>query len=136
MVKSRLDDSINYNETKELLHDDKMMDVTLYEITILGRTVEIALGNIKYTFIDKNIQYFPIYLIKNERVKSQIGVYEITSDKAMILFDEEGDIDISVLGEPLIYSFVKDNPSLLGEELKQQPKIDEESGELVRDRCY
>lgn len=127
MVKSRLDDSINYAETKELLHDDKMMDVTLYEITILGRTIEIALGNIKYTFIDKNIQYFPIYLIQNDRVKSQIGVYEISSESSIDVFDDEGDVNISVLGEPLIYSFIKENPSLLGEGIKKQAEISKDS---------
>ena len=109
MVKSRLDDSVNYIETKLLSDDDRMMDTMLYEITILGKPIEIAIGNIKTTFVSKNIQYFPIYLIKNDRVKSQIGVYEIRSNKALDIFDDDGDVDVSLLGEPLIYSFVLDN---------------------------
>ena len=62
MVKSILDNTINYPEIKKLDKDDLEFDATVYEIEILGITEEIALGQAKYSFIQKNIIYYPIYL--------------------------------------------------------------------------
>ena len=39
----------------------------------------IAIGNPVYDYIDNNIVVYPIYLIQNEYVYQQIGVYEILS---------------------------------------------------------
>ena len=54
MVHSKLDDSINYSETKLLEKEDVSYDAPIYEYDVLGKTITIALGQSKYTFIDKN----------------------------------------------------------------------------------
>ena len=106
MVQSKIDKTINYPETKDLEAEDKNYDADLFEISIYGSDTIIAIGQTKYTFIDKNVVYFPVYIIKAERVHSQIGVYEILSDRQPSILDEDGDIDIDKLGAILLYSFV------------------------------
>ena len=55
-----------------------------------------------------NIIYFPIYLIIQESVQDQIGVFEIKSDLLPYSLDDDGDVDLEKLGDPLFYSFVND----------------------------
>ena len=52
---------INYPEIKILDPEDKNFDASMYAITVLGKDIIIALGQAKYTFVDDNIIYFPIY---------------------------------------------------------------------------
>jgi len=105
MVHSRIHDEINYPETKTLDKDDKNYDASLYEISVLGNDVIIALGQSKYLFIDQNVIYYPVYLVMNQKVHSQIGVYEITSSNLPNIIDEEGDIELEKIDQPLLYSF-------------------------------
>ena len=80
MVNSILNPNINYPELKKLDPDDVSFDASMYEIAVLGQDIIIALGQAKYAFIDDNIIYYPIYLVENDKVSKQIGVYEIMSD--------------------------------------------------------
>jgi predicted NAD-dependent protein-ADP-ribosyltransferase YbiA (DUF1768 family) len=110
MVRSRLDPSINYIELKALDPLDtkeRNYKAPLYEASVLGINTIISIGNIKNTFISQNIVYYPIYLIKNDKVVSQIGVYEIFQNDIPSLLDDDGDINIEKAPPPLLYSFVK-----------------------------
>ena len=111
MVKSKLDDSINYLEHKNIDEDDVNYDATMYELGIMNNRIIIALGKPKYTYIDKNIEYYSIYLIKKNKVISQIGVYEFMSSNLPNILDADGDINLDLLYDPLLYSFV--NHSLI-----------------------
>ena len=106
MVSSNLVSSINYPETRKLDGEDVEQDVPIYEITIKNIPIEIAVGQAKFTFIESDIVYFPVYLIKGEEVTMQIGVYEIFSNQQPTVIDAEGDIDVNRLGNILLYSFV------------------------------
>jgi len=114
MVHSILNPNINYPEIKTLDPDDKSFDATLYEINVLGEDIIIALGQSKYTFIEDHIIYFPIYLVKDDKVSVQIGVYEIMSDQLPNIVDDDGDIKLEDIDNPLIYSFI--NLKLLSED--------------------
>ena len=48
---------------------------------ILGIDCIIALGQVKFAFIDQNVVYYPVYLLKNDKVDSQIDLYEIMKNK-------------------------------------------------------
>jgi predicted NAD-dependent protein-ADP-ribosyltransferase YbiA (DUF1768 family) len=106
MVNSILNPNINYPELKKLDSEDKSFDASMYEINILGEDIIIALGQAKYAFIDDNIIYYPIYLVKDDKVSKQIGVYEILSEQLPNIVDEDGDIDLTQIDEPLLYKFV------------------------------
>ena len=109
MVRSRLDPSVNYTELKSIDPSDSKETnyrAPLYEAIVMGINTIISIGQIKNTFIEKNIVYYPIYLIKNDKVISQIGVYELFEENVASILDDEGDINLDKTPPPLIYSFV------------------------------
>lgn len=106
MVKSLLHESINYHETKSLDHDDNDLNATIYEVEYFEIPLQITVGNQKYMFIEKNVIYVPIYLIFNGTFVEKIGVYEFLGSDLMNILDEDEDIDINQLGEPLLFSYV------------------------------
>ena len=112
MVRSRLDPTINYTEIKALDQSDTketQYKAPLYEAEVLGIHTIISIGQIKNTFIDKGIVYFPLYLIKDDKVLSQIGVVEAMQDTIPSLLDEENDINLEKAEPALLYSFVKES---------------------------
>jgi len=112
MVRSRLDPSINYSEIKALDPSDTketQYKAPLYEAEVLGIHTIISIGQIKNTFIDKGVVYFPLYLIKDDKVLSQIGVVEAMQDTISSLLDEENDISLEKAEPALLYSFVKES---------------------------
>ena len=109
MVRSRLDPSVNYTELKSIDPSDSKETnyrAPLYEAVVMGINTIISIGQIKNTFIDKNIVYYPIYLIKNDKVVSQIGIYELFEETVASILDDEGDVSLEKTPPPLIYSFV------------------------------
>ena len=108
MVKSILNPSITYAEEKGINGDDLDKEGQLYEYDIdTGLTVHLAVGNYRYDYVaDKNIIYFPIYLVKDgEKIVSQIGVFEMMSVDLPNVLDSESDVDLNSLNDPLLYSF-------------------------------
>ena len=107
MVLSKIIDGISYQELKTIDENDKGRDVSMFEINLFKIPVIIALGEIKYTFIEQNILFVPVYLVVDTSNKIyQIGVYEFPSQKLENLKDEDGDLDISSIDGPLLYSFI------------------------------
>ena len=126
MVVSKLSKNINYAEKMRLDSEDIDHNATSYNVTIKDFELLIAIGKEKYTFVGKNVIYFPIYLIKDDKVFNQIGVYEIYSHKLPNILDEDGDVDLDELGDPLLYSFV-DNDYL--KKFKGTFDLDDESSD-------
>jgi hypothetical protein len=107
MVLSKLDNKISYLENKTIDENDKGRDVTMYQLELFNIKVVIALGEIKFTYIDNNILFAPVYLVVNETNKIyQVGVYEFSSQELENLKDDEGDMDISMMDGPLLFSFI------------------------------
>lgn len=107
MVKSILNPNIEYIEKKTIDPEDKGHSSSMYIIEIFDLEIVVVLGKPKYTYSNKNIVYYPIYVVsKDNKIKSQIGVFESVLANTIRLVDDEGDIDIDKLGEPLLYSFV------------------------------
>jgi len=131
MVNSILNPNINYPELKKLDSEDKSFDASMYEINILGEDIIIALGQAKYAFIDDNIIYYPIYLVKDDKVSKQIGVYEILSEQLPNIVDEDGDVDLTQIDEPLLYKFV--TRELLTDVKKSSMKKKEQSADQDQD---
>ena len=106
MVVSKIDDNVSYPELKSVDYKDSQKETDLYQIEILGVDVIIAIGNAKNTFSDKNIIFYPVYLVKPNNKVIQIGVYELKTKDNLKYLDESNNIDVENLGEPLLYTFV------------------------------
>ena len=132
MVQSILDKSINYPPIKKIDIEDVNYDATAYEVDIYGFNKTIALGQAKYSFIDKNIIYFPIYLIIDDNVTAQLGVYELFSNDLINVTDEDGDIDLTKLNQPLLYVFAEKIINMSLDEIKTSKVLSESSDDSVR----
>jgi hypothetical protein len=111
MVLSRLDRSISYPELKRVDADDLKKEANLYQIEfetpkISKIDIIVAIGNAKNTFEDKNVTYFPIYLVKTNKKVMQIGLYEVESTNVAEYTDENNNLEVEKMGDPLIYTFV------------------------------
>ena len=105
MVLSKIDGDVSYPELKSVDSGDLKTEANLYQLEIKGIDVIIALGNSKNTYEDKNILYFPIYLVKYNNKVIQIGLYEIRASDYLSYIDKYNNLDIENIEDPLIYSF-------------------------------
>ena len=107
MVQSRVNPSIDFPNIKQLDSSDKNTDAIIYKVKINGIKLLIALGNKKDTYISSGVVYYPIYLIYNDTVIAQIGLYEISTDLSATVIggDNETDIDKFNL-PPIFYPYV------------------------------
>jgi predicted NAD-dependent protein-ADP-ribosyltransferase YbiA (DUF1768 family) len=107
MAYSNLNKSILYPESRGLNSNDLGHESTLYEINIFDTWSLVTLGKINTSFSAKDVVYYPIYLLDNKKkIRAQIGVFETLSSKTLEIIDEDGDVDIRKMGEPVLYKFV------------------------------
>ena len=105
MVLSKIDSNVSYPELKSVDSGDLKTEANLYQLEIKEIDVIIAIGNSKNTFEDKNVLYFPIYLVKYNNKVVQIGVYEIKASDYLTYLDDYNNLDVEKMEEPLVYSF-------------------------------
>jgi hypothetical protein len=120
MVKSKIDSGVSYPELKSVDSGDTKLEADLYQIEINGIDVMIAVGNAKNTFEDKNILYFPIYLVKHNNKVVQIGVFEIKASNYLSYLDDYNNLNIEMMNDPLIYSF---STSEFLNKLRMEPEV-------------
>jgi len=106
MVLSRLNKKINYPDIERVDQDDINHNSPLYQTAIKNVDTIIALGNVKMSFVNDKVLYVPIYLTKNYKVIAQVGVYEFPNSTYANILDEDDDILLDQLEQPLLYSFV------------------------------
>jgi len=66
MVLSKINDEISYQELKAIDENDKGRDVSMFQINLFKIPVVIALGDIKYTFVEQNVLFSPVYLVVDD----------------------------------------------------------------------
>ena len=133
MVLSKIDSNVSYPELKTVDSGDFKTEANLYQLDINDIDVIIAVGNPKNTYEDKNLLYFPIYLVKYNNKVIQIGVYEIKASNYLSYLDSYNNLDVEKIDSPLIYSFATKeflNKMRLKPEIPLH-RIDKEEGELT-----
>jgi len=111
MVSSRINPNVIFKEHKTIDQEDSGHQSPLYDLTGWGKSVVIALGKPKFTFSNQNIVYYPIYLVSlKNAIEGCLGVFETKladSKTSPIHLDEDGDVDINKMGEPLYFEFAE-----------------------------
>jgi predicted NAD-dependent protein-ADP-ribosyltransferase YbiA (DUF1768 family) len=108
MVSSVIDPSIQYTENKKLNNEDFGYVSSIYITELFDISTKIVLGKQRHEYLAKDVVYYPIYVVSDDKIKAQIGVYEIRLTKSLSVLDEDGDINLNLLEEPLLYSFVNE----------------------------
>ncbi len=119
MVLSKIDKNISYPELKRVELNDSNKEFGLYQVEIKGIDVIIAVGSAKNDFNSDNITFFPVYLVKKDDKVMQIGLYEVKTSNLLSYLDEEGDLNVEKMSEPLIYKFA--NKDFI-EKLRKEPE--------------
>jgi ribA/ribD-fused uncharacterized protein len=65
----------------------------------------IAVGNPQNTFEEKNVTFYPVYMVKSNKKVIQIGVYELPSTQVKDFTDPDGQLDVEKCEAPLLYTF-------------------------------
>lgn len=109
MVYSNLNTSIFYKENPGINLNDVGYESILYEIELFDEWVTITLGKLNTIHADKNVVFYPIYLVIGDKMVAQLGLFELPSDKAISIIDSDGDILLDKLDDPVLYGFVTDD---------------------------
>jgi predicted NAD-dependent protein-ADP-ribosyltransferase YbiA (DUF1768 family) len=107
MIISNIDNTIKYEETKAIASGDIQHEASIYSAKIYNKTIQFVLGIPQFEHINKNIVYFNIYLANDGFVVSKIGIYETYNSDYTSILDDDGDVDLSKMPEPILFSFTK-----------------------------
>ena len=133
MVNSRIDNKINYKESKNIDSNDIDFTSDIYKGILYKKDINFILGKPNYKYVENNIIYLNIYLVNLDRIIARIGIYEIDSTKYSRYLDDIGNIDIDRLEIPLLFkfseSFIKDKYFLKEIEITSNQESKEESKE-------
>ena len=106
MVNSKINKTINYLEVNSVDLNDIDHEADIYIGKLYNKIINFTIGLPIYDYVDLNIIYFYIYLVKENNVIMKIGIFEINKDIFDITFSKNQEIDFSKLN-PIIFSFVK-----------------------------
>ena len=154
MVLSRITSRVDYDEEDYRVHsEDVGYESSLFESVLFKKNVILTLGKVKFTFIDKGVVFFPIYLVSkvsvpNERgsisdkyaIIRRIGVYEMNkNDFINNIQENSNEVDMSMLKKPIIFDnsagVINIHRSLPKIVVKELPKVvvDDTVGDIVDD---
>lgn len=112
MVVSRIikknNEYVKYRESSEIESEENGHKSVLYAEKLVGdKEYVVAIGKMRTKYIDNGGVYFPLYIVSQKgRIKAKVGLYEAESSKSVSLVDDNGDVDVDELGDPLLFSFV------------------------------
>ena len=119
MVKSLLNPLINYAESRRIDDHDNNYEASIYTIDIFNKKISVAIGQLKDMYQkDYGIVYYPIYLVQNKKTVLQLGIFEVSESNLVNIIDEDGDLDLDAIGDPLIFSFINNNRDLLTKRMR------------------
>jgi len=97
MVKSKLfPEKIIYSENDPEYKKDKgFTATTLYGVSLFGRSLDVVLGSEQDKYKSEGVLHHVVYLYKDKKVQSKIGIWEIVESKKESSYDEDGDFILS-----------------------------------------
>ena len=119
MVKSLLNETINYKESRIIDVEDIDHTTSIYEYKLYDLPFEFALGKANYIYTKFNIIYYAIYLIRNEEPISKIGIFEIKGDELIHNMNDDDDINLNN-GNILMFIPEKKMKFLIGSQMYKQ----------------
>lgn len=131
MVKSKLyPTKIVYSENDpEYKKDRGFRSTTLYGVTLFGHALDVVLGSEKDKYKTEGVLHHVVYLYKDKKVQSKIGIWEILVSKKETSYDEDGDLILShgkfipFVNKTSLLSLLQDNPT---EEVNNDELVDVE----------
>jgi len=105
MITSKIDSSVKYKEDKICETCDKRIESDAILLTINDTDVITIIGKPDMKYLDKDIVFFPVYLMSDDKFISRIGIFEIPSDFLESVYSNN-ELNIEILNDPLIFSFV------------------------------
>lgn len=131
MVQSKINKNVEYKDTKEIEKEDDDLEVNTYDLKFKKydkiNDYTVAFGKVNHKYENKGIVFYPMYLITDDEVNCQIGIFEIKIEKLPSIVDDDGDIDPKYIKSPLLYSFV--NKDFLTSFVKEDELSDDENDE-------
>lgn len=95
MVKSVISsDEVNYNENRDISKEDIGHSTTIYQMLLFDTDITVGLGKGNYSYSDKGVIYYPLYLVYDNKIKSKIGIFEVKADNLINILDDDGDVSI------------------------------------------
>ena len=83
MVLSRITSMVDYDEEDYRVHsEDVGHESSLFESVLFKKKVILTLGKVKFSFIDKGVVFYPIYLVSKVSIPNGYGG---TTDKYAII---------------------------------------------------
>ncbi len=110
-MKSNINQSVEYNETTDIEPDDLKYESFPYSIVFDDidpvNPIQVVFGQLKTTYENYGVSYFPMYYLNNQNIASQIGVLEIEKLKKLEIFEggDGGEI-VPDIKRIVLYKFV------------------------------
>lgn len=105
MIASNIKKDVRYIETNSIDKTDLDKEAFVYNAKIYNKHIKFVLGAPKFEYLSSSILYFNIYLVNNSSIVSKIGIYETHNTEYTALLDDNGDIDLNKLSEPIMFKF-------------------------------
>jgi hypothetical protein len=105
MLQSKINTQVQYKEKRAIDEEDIGHESAVYSLEYFEKPIAVVLGKNNFTFINKGIVFYTLYVIDKDSVRSQIGIVEMETKSAIQLLDEDKDVLLSKV-TPLFYSFV------------------------------
>jgi predicted NAD-dependent protein-ADP-ribosyltransferase YbiA (DUF1768 family) len=91
MVNSNIIPSVEYKETTDIEPDDLKYESFPYSIIFDAidtvNPIQVIFGQLKTTYENSGVSYFPMYFLNNKNIATQIGVLEIEKLKKLDIFE-------------------------------------------------
>ena len=105
MIASNIKKDVRYIETNSIDKTDLDKEAFVYNAKIYNKHIKFVLGAPKFEYLSSSILYFNIYLVNNSSIVSKIGIYETHNTEYTSLLDDNVDIDLNKLAEPIMFKF-------------------------------